>query len=184
MDRNEADAQTLRQVVAAPHRPSASPTAVSLPHRPPHWWWQPGTRRSCPNPQMQCLHRVISPERDGLSHPFSVASSNVCNHHPLATIFWLTALSVQARTADPQRRCRRTKIVTMDAALLKVPDAVARPSKPLRKSKGGFRDCVFFFCRRICVPLFQYGPGTFSEGGLRRRRRRGTLRRSPPLRGA
>ena len=30
----------------------------------------------------------------------------------------------------------------------------------------------------------QYGPGTFSEGGLRRRRRGGTLRRSPPLRGA
>ena len=28
------------------------------------------------------------------------------------------------------------------------------------------------------------GPGTFGEGGLRRRRRGGTLRRSPPLRGA
>ena len=34
------------------------------------------------------------------------------------------------------------------------------------------------------VKVPQYGPGTFSEGGLCRRRRGGTLRRSPPLRGA
>ena len=34
------------------------------------------------------------------------------------------------------------------------------------------------------VPVTQYGPRTFGEGGLRRRRRGGTLRRSPPLRGA
>ena len=32
--------------------------------------------------------------------------------------------------------------------------------------------------------LLQYGPGTFSEGGLRRRVPPLRLRRSPPLRGA
>ena len=95
-----------------------------------------------------------------------------------------------SRTAEPPEAGLRKQLrkrtwqqnPTVPATVVGISDNVFRDCKLLNSVEAP--GCLDFGYKAFAECCSQYGPGTFGEGGLRRRRRGGTLRRSPSLRGA